>query len=487
MSVLPDISPGQYADGVNVNWSVSSDVDSLISVVNGIPPAISKYIAYDNLTPANPFIAVTQDGKGNVVYDGGFPKFYNSRLSNNTGPGFDGLYPSFKFLHNAFNFIANPVKQRKLLVLNDQIEGGSYHAKSSFSSGFKDALEYVADVAGFSIVIKDPNDYGGVLDIRLAELEEYAGLVIMGTNYSDNFNIITAASVQDIVTFRSNGGGMVLITDHGADLTSIEDASQPHTGFFTFTNRIAVNFGAYFTGNFNRSPVNVGFLRQNYGDHPLYSGLSDSEDILAGGSESRVVVTEVQTYDPSNQPTTTISEAGVNIVSFLIIKTDGSVNTERYCFFVGEKDFLQISDVGVNKDNRLFQTIFADLDLTMTNSQSQLGTLTGQVVFQNGTTGTISISDEGSINWSETLVMEQPGDYLFTVTITSPFNYTSQQTVRKIKLPNTVTSPSELFSFIKEEVSDSDTFWTFIEQFVMKTGTNPPSTLAELLTEMRSL
>ena len=115
----------------------------------------------------------------------------------------------------------------------------------------------MADVAGFSIVIKDPNDYGGIINVRLAELEEYAGLVVMGTNSSNNFNIISDASVQDIVTFRSNGGGIVLITDHGDDLTSIEEASQPHLGFFTFTNRIAVNFGAYFTGDFNRSPVNV--------------------------------------------------------------------------------------------------------------------------------------------------------------------------------------------------------------------------------------
>lgn len=45
--------------------------------LNGLPPALSEYIAYDTLTPANPFIAVTQDGAGNVVYDGGFPKLYN--------------------------------------------------------------------------------------------------------------------------------------------------------------------------------------------------------------------------------------------------------------------------------------------------------------------------------------------------------------------------------------------------------------------------
>ena len=171
----------------------------------------------------------------------------------------------------------------------------------------------------------------------------------------------------------------------------------------------------------------------------------------------------------------------------MIIKTDGSVDTQRYCFYIGDNDFLQISDVGVNKDNRLFQTIFSGLDLSVVNNQGQLGTLTGQVIFEGTTVGSISISDKGVINWPETLAVNQPGEYTLDIAITSPFKYNSQQTIRKIQLPINISTTSELFSFIENEVSVSNSLWVFLKQFSIKTGKNTPSTLAELLTDMRVL
>lgn len=77
--------------------------------VNGLYPALSEYIAYDTLTPPNPFIAVTQDGLGRVVYDGGFPKFYNQELPG-TYTNFAQLPPQFKYLHNAINWVLNLIK-----------------------------------------------------------------------------------------------------------------------------------------------------------------------------------------------------------------------------------------------------------------------------------------------------------------------------------------------------------------------------------------
>ncbi|MFO5742513.1 hypothetical protein ACLBPW_30955, partial [Klebsiella pneumoniae] len=42
-------------------------------------PVHCEYIAYDGdaATGGSPFIAVVQDGTGNVLYDCSFPKFYN--------------------------------------------------------------------------------------------------------------------------------------------------------------------------------------------------------------------------------------------------------------------------------------------------------------------------------------------------------------------------------------------------------------------------
>ncbi|WP_311965541.1 hypothetical protein, partial [Acinetobacter baumannii] len=78
----------------------------------------------------------------------------------------------------------------------------------------------------------------------------------------------------DLVTFRQQGGGLIFITDHGTNvLTNVNQvATAEGAGFYGTANRVIANFGAFFSGNYDRVPVNVGFLRTNYGDHPLYSG-----------------------------------------------------------------------------------------------------------------------------------------------------------------------------------------------------------------------
>ena len=70
-----DTPPGYYLEPVNVNITFSNKVQEVLFSLNGAPPSISKYIAYDTSVPPVPFIAVTQDGRGNVTYDGGFLSF----------------------------------------------------------------------------------------------------------------------------------------------------------------------------------------------------------------------------------------------------------------------------------------------------------------------------------------------------------------------------------------------------------------------------
>ncbi len=74
-----DKAPGIFPAPFTLNMLFASNVDKLQFSLNQGTPAISKYVAYDTLEPPNPFIAVTQDGRGNVVYDGGFPKYYNEK------------------------------------------------------------------------------------------------------------------------------------------------------------------------------------------------------------------------------------------------------------------------------------------------------------------------------------------------------------------------------------------------------------------------
>lgn len=151
--ITPSITPQHYTGAQQVTWTGTPDIAAIAQSINDIPPAISEYIAYDTLSPPNPFLAVTQDGNGNVVYDGGFPKFYNPKAPGTGDTTFSSLSASFKFLYNALNFVANPTKvasgNNKVLVIGDAVTPSSYLVKGTGSSDFRTSLERLFAVAGY--------------------------------------------------------------------------------------------------------------------------------------------------------------------------------------------------------------------------------------------------------------------------------------------------------------------------------------------------
>ncbi len=436
--IVPDIRPQYYTSPQTITWTVDPAVSTISSNVNGIPPAISEYIAYDTLSPPNPFLAVTQDGKGNVVYDGGFPKFYNSKAPAVDDTTFSQLTASFKFLYNALTFTANPDKvaqgNRSVLVIGDAISGQSYSVKDTTASSFRTSFERLCAVAGFTITIKDRSDWGGTINPTFTELDQYACVLVMASDYSENSTAITDTAVQDIVTYREQGNGIILITDHGPILADLTAASQSHGGFFTVVNRIAVNFGAYFTDNYDRTPVNVGFLRSTYGDHPLYNGMSDAEDISAGGSESRVVVTEVTTYDPTTLPQETIDTPGKYVYNFLMILDDGSVETHRLAFTLTEGEFIYARqpNAALTETHEL-PTYRRLSDFGVAVTDPEMGTVQGIVVKNDVDMGTFTTDTvNGTVfNWYVPDVQGVPtrtGDRI-GFRINSPVEYYTELTV----------------------------------------------------------
>lgn len=386
--ITPSKPPRYYSTPQSITWTADPTVTTISSNINGIPPAISEYIAYDQLNPPNPFLATTQDGKGNVVYDGGFPKIYNRHILGSIPTSFNELPGSYKFIHNALHFVANPEKTANgnvdILVIGDQVLPNSYSVKDATgNSGFLKSWEVIADIAGFNLTVKDRLDWGGVINPTLGELEQYCLVVVMGALGGDSRDNITSSAVANFTTYRQNGNGIILITDHGPDVTSLQEAKDTAGGFFDMVNQIAVNFGAYFTGDYDRTPVSVGFLRNNYGDHPLYNNLDDSEDIHAGGSESRVVVTEVDTYNPSNIPPTDIIEGGRYEINFLMILNDGTVETERFVYTVTDGEFVFIERTnGELADNHVLTTHRKLSDFGIAVTDQTQGTLQG-ILYKN--------------------------------------------------------------------------------------------------------
>jgi hypothetical protein len=398
-SISPDKRPAYYTGSVTINWTFSPDVSEVAFNTNGIPPAISKYIAYDTLNPPNPFIAVTQDGRGNVVYDGGFPKFYNHRAPGAGVTSFSGLNASFKYLYNALNFVANQEKvvagNRKVLLLGDATGSRNYRVKGTDSSDFRTSFERLAAVAGYDLTIKDALDYGSALDARLAELDQYCCVIYMSSRAASDWQgSITDACVSDLVSYRYQGNGLIFITDHGNYPNSLDSAYANSSGFFVGANRVLVNFGAYFKGDYDRTSVNVGFLRNNYGDHPLYNGMADSEYISAGGSESQVVVTETPTTTPQAFTPTVLDTPGQYELNFLLLTPTGEVATYRFAYTVTEGNFLFVRLKDGTRDSGTMLSAQRRFDYPLHNSKPTLGTLQGSVVVNGYPVGEFSVSGE---------------------------------------------------------------------------------------------
>lgn len=320
------------------------------SIDPNVPLSVSTYIAYDTLSPPNPFLAVTQDGRGRVVYDGGFPKFYNGTW--NSATTFAGLIASHKFLHNAISWVASTSKvaagNKKVLIVGDCFNDSiHYSVKSTGTDGFYTTLTGICAVAGFTPTFKNCSDWSGAVNPRLAELEQYALVIFFGCHSagpSGGVPSINPASATDFATYRENGGGIILVTDHGINIGSIAEAianANADSSFFNRVNQVAVKFGAYFTGDYNRTPVNVGFLRSTYGDHPLYNGMTNAESIVAGGSESKVVVTSSTTYAATSPINVTVTPAKPDVNIFFIEK-DGSVGSVRLKYYMDTKDIQNI-------------------------------------------------------------------------------------------------------------------------------------------------
>ena len=183
-----------------------------------------------------------------------------------------------------------------MLILGDANSGSIYSIKDATASGFRTSINQICSIMGYTPTYKTCSDYAAtILDPTYAELDQYSCLVVMSSVYTDA-QLITNAAASNIAAFREAGNGVFIITDHGAG---------PSVGFYKTANFITANHGVYFEGDYNRSPMNVGFLRATYGDHPLYANLTDAEFIYAGGSESCVFITPTTPYNQGSLPNIT--------------------------------------------------------------------------------------------------------------------------------------------------------------------------------------
>lgn len=235
----------------------------------------------------NPFISVVDNQNGGrLMFDGGFPKYYNTYWKN--PKKFEDMPTQFQFLYNVVNWVSETHKDRgRVLFYGDRDKySASYNVKSGSNSGFRDSIPGVIKKAGFKVDVKNYEDFGGSYGgakakISLEEMSKYSSIVVMS---SGGWNSLSNDTANNFTTFVNNGGGVYIITDH--------DWFQP-TG-----NQILKKFGSEFYGVVNRHSSNNAYKvstilnaldGSKYGDgHPLWEGLSRSGSIHAGWSEGNV-------------------------------------------------------------------------------------------------------------------------------------------------------------------------------------------------------
>lgn len=255
----------------------------------------TENLIYDQF--GNPFISVVDNQNGGrLMFDGGFPKFYNQNLKGNPKK-FKDLPIQFKFMNNVIKWVGETHKSRgKVLLYGDRLAGTDhYHIKSTGGAGFRKSIPHTIDVAGFDPVVKDYQDYGGVYgskqaSISSSEMSKYSAIIVMSSGGWDSLDNETA---NNFTTYVNNGGGVYIITDH--------------SWFQKTGNQILKKFGSEFYGVVDRvgsdpaykmSTIWAALNGTKYNKrHDLWDGLSSSDSIAAGGSEGNVkLFTPVQDY-----------------------------------------------------------------------------------------------------------------------------------------------------------------------------------------------
>lgn len=433
---FPD--PGHYSTGQILTVKFPEGTRKAIVTRTDKAPVLTEVLAYDTgpITPnppieeggqppvgpsiERPFLVVTQDGRGNVVYDGGFPKFYNATLAKLVGPvgnqtlewpttlptTFAELTAASKYMYNAFNFCANKRKvangNRKVLLINNADKDYDYYILGSHynpypgqpevngNNGFKDTFDTICKIGGW-----EPTYYtytGTKIDISYEELDKYTHIVFISSQGGGNAFRITDNFANTVALYRTTGNGVIIITDHtNFNFTSVEDALARSDGFVPDANLLASKYDCYFSGNVYRQPVQVGEIRRQIGlpgppeNHPLLDNLSDSEYIFAGGSES-VIFPKIYTDEvvPTDKDlVVNMGSAGTYYVNVLVQLESGDIITKPMRFIIIDPSDITMHD-SLNKTlGSSINTYKKLFDYTLQYGGTEVTTLRGEIL-RNG-------------------------------------------------------------------------------------------------------
>ena len=501
VEIITSLVPGQYPTGQTLTVTFPAGTRRAIVTRDDRSPVLSEILAYDvgPVTPnppwapgqpggpgpdvQRPFLAVTQDGRGNVVYDGGFPKFYNSSMARLEGvPGnqtwvwptqpwstWEELSGASKYMVNAFNFCADKRKvasgNRKVLVIGNTTVAASYPVKGSHytpaegqsasaeTAGFMDTFRSIGTVGNWDVSFYDLKDAKGLIDLKYAQLDEYVLIVFLGSAGVDNITspaTISSSFPKDLALLRTTGTGIIIITDHtGYNYSSIQDALANPNGFVRDPNLIASEYGCYYSGNVDRQPVEVAEIKRQIGapgppqSHPLLTNLADTDYIYAGGSES-LVYPELYTdeiVDHTQPLVIPLNASGTYRVNVLVQLEDGTILTKPMMFTIINPGDLELHDSFNRLVDQNSKTYKSSIDYSFHNKSDPTLTMTGELQRNGIIQGYFSYTQDNTSYYpfgGATPMVVANGDTI-TFSLKQPYEYA-------LSIPVTIPDPAPYFS-----------------------------------------
>lgn len=388
--------PGQYTHDVTVTVSGPPGVN-IISTSDGSEPVFVKtVVASDNYSPPIPYVQTIEDGRGRAIFDGSFPKYYNSNWQAQGSPtNFNALNPDFKFLYNAWNFLRQG--GTRVLVLGDRslTDGNppTYRIKGDGGADFRITITSLASLMGLSVTIKDRSDYsGGMLNPTYEELMSYDMLFVLSSYANDPpVSNITLAGAANIAQARRNGLGIYICTDH--------------YDFYGTANAIVGQItDGNFSGNYDFTPgTTVGYNKSTFGDSPLFDGLNDS-DVLTGDGSNSSINQDIAT--PETLPTTVNITTGYTQLKFAVVDSNGNVTFEQYGYSVSVPPIIVLTDENADEITELPTSISNEREVYFRFDATAPGQkVSGFVKVGDTVIGTFNDNEEGliNVNWLDTI------------------------------------------------------------------------------------
>ncbi len=340
-------SPGVYTSPQTVTVSGPAGYQ-VIATTDGNDPVVVKTVSSsNNYAPTEyPYVQTIEDGRGRAVFDGSFPKAYNSTWTGATS--FAQLDAGQKLFHNSLKFVLNG--GTRLLALGDanatlDSSNGYYIKDAVGASGFAKTIAGISAILGVTSTVKDRADYAGnLLDPTYAELMNYDAILILSSRVvtvQPSTRYITVAGCNNIAQARRQGLGVYVLTDNGPG-PSGNTGRYPENFYATANFVLEVITQANFQGYMDFSPgETVSYNKALHGDSPIFEGMADTDVVYASNSDSYV---NQVIASPVALPTNLSAPSGYTSMKFAVISPSGDVTFEQYGYNVGQPPIVELVD-----------------------------------------------------------------------------------------------------------------------------------------------